>query len=400
MSNTVRVSDVKQAAAEAAGIVKQTPIVKFRLLDELVGQPVYLKCENLQRAGSFKIRGAYHRMIKLSQAERDKGVIAASAGNHAQGVALAAQILGIDAIIYMPVDAPLPKVEATRGYGAEVRFAGRNVDDALVAARAEAQRTGSTFIHPFDHPDVVAGQGTLALEILEQVPDVQTVIVPVGGGGLIAGIATVFAELAPHVKLIGVQAENAAAYPDSLLAHKPIPRVPGPTMADGIAVGTPGIVPLEILSRLGIEVRTVSESALAQAILALTERAKLIVEPSGAAGVALLMSEPEGYTGPIVVVLSGGNIDPLLLMRVIRRGLVAGGRYLQLRVEMDDRPGSLSSLIAVVAEAGANVVDVRHSRMESRLGVFGVVITLEVETKGHEHSEQVIAALQRAGFTY
>jgi len=399
MSESVTLADVEAAAQVLAGVAKKTPVQRFRLLSEAVGAPVWLKCENLQRAGSFKIRGAYNRMAKLSPEQKQRGVVAASAGNHAQGVALAGQLLGIDTVIYMPVEAPIPKVEATRGYGAEIKLAGRTVDEALVSARAEAEETGRTLIHPFDHPDVVAGQGTLALEILEQVPDVATVVVPVGGGGLIAGIAAVLAEKAPHVKVIGVQAENAAAYPDSLAAQKPIPHIPGDTMADGIAVGTPGIVPLEIISRLGVEIRTVTEGQIAGALLALLERSKLVVEPSGAAGVAAIMAHPHQFTGPVVALLSGGNIDPLLLTRVIRRGLVAGGRYLQLRVEVDDRPGSLARLIASVAQAGANVVDVRHSRMESRLGVFGVVITLELETKGHEHSEAVIADLRQAGFT-
>jgi len=395
---SVELPDVQAAASRLQGVAKVTPVQRFRLLSEMVGQPVWLKCENLQRAGSFKIRGAYNRMARLSDEQKARGVVAASAGNHAQGVALAAQILGIDAVIYMPVEAPLPKVEATRGYGAEIRLAGNSVDEALTYARAEAEQSGRTLIHPFDHPDVVAGQGTLALEILQQVPDVKTVVVPVGGGGLIAGIATVLAQQAPQVRVIGVQAENAAAYPDSLVAQKPIPRPPGDTMADGIAVGTPGIVPLEIISRLGVEIRTVTEGQIARALLALLERSKQVVEPSGAAGVAALMAHPLDFTGPIVAILSGGNIDPLLLMRVIRRGLVAGGRYLQLRVELDDRPGALASLIAAVAQNGANVVDVRHSRMESRLGVYGVVITLELETKGHEHSEQVVAGLRKAGF--
>ncbi|MDR2703921.1 MAG: pyridoxal-phosphate dependent enzyme, partial [Cellulomonadaceae bacterium] len=273
MVDTVQVADIVSAAELLQAVVQPTPVLHFRLLEALTNRPVFLKCENLQRAGSFKIRGAFNRMAKLTEAEKVRGVVAASAGNHAQGVALAAQMLGIKAVIFMPADAPLPKVEATRAYGAEIRLGGRNVDECLALARAEAQASGRTLIHPFDHPDVVAGQGTLALEILEQVPDVETVIIPVGGGGLIAGIATVFAERAPHVKVIGVQAENAAAYPESLIAHKPITRLPGATMADGIAIGTPGLVPLEILSRLGVEVRTVSEVDMARALLALVERA-------------------------------------------------------------------------------------------------------------------------------
>lgn len=422
----VTLADVQSAANLLATVSEITPVQPSRLLSELVGRPVWLKLENLQRAGSFKIRGAFNRMSRLSEAEKAKGVVAASAGNHAQGVALAAQMLGMKATIYMPVDAPLPKIEATRGYGAEIKLVGKSVDEALTYALAESEQTGATLIHPFDHPDIVAGQGTIALEILAQVPEVDTIIVPVGGGGLIAGIATVLAEVAPHVKVIGVQAKNAAAYPDSLAAQKPIPHKLGQTMADGIAVGTPGKVPLNILTHLGVEVETVSESDLARALLALIERSKIVVEPSGAAGVAALMANPKQFAAPaatqggddgakptqsvpgspatisgrgaIVPVLSGGNIDPQLLMRLIRRGLVEGGRLLQLRVHVDDRPGSLARLLTVAAEAGANVVDVRHSRMESNLGIFEAVVLLELEAKGPAHCEQVRTAISDAGF--
>jgi threonine dehydratase len=324
--------------------------------------------------------------------------VAASAGNHAQGVALAAQMLGIEAVVYMPVDAALPKLVATRGYGAEVRQVGTSVDEALVAARADAATSGRVLIHPFDHRDVVTGQGTVALEILEQVPDVGTVVVPLGGGGLVAGIATVLAEAAPHVRVIGVQAENAAAYPASLAAGRPTPGTLGSTMADGIAVGTPGVVPFEVLSRLGVEVRTVSERELSRALLLVAERAKLIVEPSGAAAVAAVMRAPGELDGTIVPVLSGGNIDPLLLLRVIRHGLVAAGRYLQVRLCIEDRPGALDALLRTVAAADANIVHVEHTRTESSLGVSEVLVHLELETKGPDHCASLVEQLRDAGF--
>ena len=402
--HTVSTIDVWAARNLLKDTAVVTPVHYSRYLSELVGQPVWLKLENLQRAGSFKVRGAYNRMARLTPEEQARGVVAASAGNHAQGVALAAQKLGINALIYMPYDAPLPKVEATRAYGAEVRLVGRSVDESLALAQAEAEESGRVLIHPFDHLDIVAGQGTIALEILEQVPDVGTIVVPVGGGGLVAGIATVLGELAPNVSLIGVQAENAAAYPDSLAARKPLRKKLGRTMADGIAIGIPGEVPLEILSRLDVPVRTVSEGDLARALLALVERAKLVVEPAGAAGVAAVMADPTGLTnrngepGPVVVVLSGGNVDPLLMMRVIRRGMVEASRFLQLRVRLDDRPGSLAKLIGVAADSGANVVDVHHSRIEAQLGPFEAIVHLELEAKGPEHRDAISEAIEEAGF--
>ncbi|ACZ31650.1 threonine dehydratase [Xylanimonas cellulosilytica DSM 15894] len=394
----VTLADVRRAAALLDGVAIRTPVQPFRALAEAAGVPVMLKLENLQRAGSFKVRGAYTRIAGLAEAERAAGVVAASAGNHAQGVALAAQLLGIDAVVYMPVDAPLPKLAATRGYGADVRLVGTSVDEALVEARADAARTGRVLIHPFDHPDVVAGQGTVALEILEQVPDVRTILVPLGGGGLVAGIATVLAEAAPHVRVVGVQAEIAAAYPRSIAAGHPVPGRLGPTMADGIAVGTPGDVPFEILDRLGVEVRTVSEESLSRALLLVAERAKLVVEPSGAAGVAALMDDPSGLEGTVVPLLTGGNIDPLLLMRVIQHGMVAAGRYLHLRVRVDDRPGALATLVQTVAAAGGNIIHVEHTHTDTTLGVFDVMVALQVEAKGPDHCAQIVDHLREAGF--
>ncbi|GAB6939704.1 threonine ammonia-lyase [Isoptericola variabilis] len=395
----VTLEDVRAAARLLDGVITRTPVQAFRAMSEVAGAPVVLKCENLQRAGSFKIRGAYTRLSRMSDEEKARGVVAASAGNHAQGVALAAQMLGIHAIVYMPVDASVPKLRATRGYGAEVRQVGESVDEALVAARAEAARSGRTLIHPFDHLDVVTGQGTVALEILEQVPDVGTVVVPLGGGGLVAGIATVLAEAAPQVKVVGVQAETAAAYPGSLAAGRPVPRALGATMADGIAIGTPGDVPFEVLARLGVEVRTVSEEEMSRALLLVAERGKLIVEPSGAAGVAaVLAAEPGSLPGTIVPVLTGGNIDPLLLLRVVQHGLVAAGRYLQLRVCIDDKPGSLAELLDVVAHAGASIVQVEHTRTDTSLTVAQVLVNLQLETKGTEHCEAVVERLRAAGF--
>jgi threonine dehydratase len=396
----VTLADVREAAALLEGVATRTPVQRLRALSDLVGDPVVLKLENLQRAGSFKIRGAYTRMSRLTPEQKALGVVAASAGNHAQGVALAAQLLGIDATVFMPVDAPLPKLAATRAYGADVRLVGSSVDEALVAARTEAARSGRVLIHPFDHVDVVAGQGTLGLEILEQVPDVGTVVVPLGGGGLVAGIAAALAEAAPHVRVVGVQARNVAAYPRSLATGRPVAAEARPTMADGIAVGTPGEVPFAILERLGVEVRTVTEDQLSRALLLVAERAKLVVEPSGAAAVAAVMTDPQDLAGrgAVVPVLTGGNIDPLLLMRVIQHGMVAAGRYLQLRVRVDDRPGALAALVEAVAAAGGNVVHVDHTRTDVSLAVSEVLVTLQIEAKGFEHRDEIVSRLRGAGF--
>jgi threonine dehydratase len=394
----VTLADVRAAAAMLDGIVERTPVESSRALSEIAGASVLLKCENLQRAGSFKIRGAYVRMARLTPEERARGVVAASAGNHAQGVALAARLLGIDAVVFMPTDAALPKLAATRDYGAHVELVGHSVDDALVHAREYADRTGAVLIHPFDHPDVLAGQGTIALEILEQVPDVATIVVPLGGGGLAAGIVLALRELAPHVRVVGVQAARAAAYPRSLEAGRPTRASELRTMADGIAVGTPGDVPFRVLAEAGTEVRTVSEEDLSRGVLMVAERAKLLVEPSGAAAVAALMSAPGEFEGPIVAILSGGNIDPQVLLRVVRHGLASAGRFLWLHLRIDDRPFALADLLRELASTGANVMHVSHVRTQVELAVDEVAIEVQVETKGPDHCAQVMDHLRTQGY--
>ena len=396
----VSADDIRAAERLLQGVVRPTPLEYSRALSTKVGADVYLKCENLQRAGSFKIRGAYTRMARLSDEEKARGVVAASAGNHAQGVALAAQLLGIHSKVYMPHGAPMPKISATKAYGAEIEFVGTTVDDCLVAAREFEARTGAVLIHPFDHPDIVAGQGTCGLEILEQCPEVRTVVVSAGGGGLLAGIATAVRALRPDVKVVGVQAENAAAYPLSLEAGHPVALERMSTMADGIAVGRPGDVPFAVIEQLVDSVDTVSEASLSRALLFLLERAKLVVEPAGAAAVARLMdpSAPR-LEGPVVAVLSGGNIDPLLMLRIIRHGMAAAGRYLTFGVRVPDVPGSLARLLADLASVDANVIEVRHNRNESSLSVHETEIVVDVETKGPEHREEVLGALRADGYT-
>ncbi|MCL1899607.1 MAG: threonine ammonia-lyase [Promicromonosporaceae bacterium] len=399
MSHTVTIDDVREAARLLEGVTLRTAVQPIRSLTEMAGVDVVCKLENLQRAGSFKVRGAYNRIARLSPDERAAGVVAASAGNHAQGVAYAATRLGISSVIYMPRDAALPKIAATKGYGAEVILEGESVDDALIAARRCAEETGRVLIHPFDHADIVAGQGTVALEILEQVPNVGTVVIPLGGGGLVAGMATVLAQVWPQVHVIGVQAESAASFPDSLAAGRPVPRRPGPTIADGIAVGTPGEVTFEILSRLGVEVRTVPDEQISRALLLMMERGKQVVEPAGAAAVAAVMADPSGMPGTIVPVISGGNIDPLLMMRVLQAGMVAAARYLKIRVLLDDRPGALLGLVEALALVGANIKDVEHSHTDASLGMFETLVTLYLEARGPAHCKEILETLTAAGFS-
>ncbi|HZX98447.1 MAG TPA: threonine ammonia-lyase [Dermatophilaceae bacterium] len=395
----VSVDDVLAAQDLLSEIIRPTPLEFSQALSDRVGGDVHLKCENLQRAGSFKIRGAYTRMSRLSDEEKARGVVAASAGNHAQGVALAAKLLGIRSTVFMPLGAPIPKLMATRGYGAEVEQLGTSIDECLVRARKFETETGAVLIHPFDHPDIVAGQGTCGLEILEQCPDVRTILVSAGGGGLLAGIATVVKDRRPEVRVIGVQAEMAAAYPPSLAAGHPVPLASMATMADGIAVGCPGEVPYAIVRELVDSIETVSEDMLSRAVLFLLERAKQLVEPAGAAAVARLLDAGKGvHDGPVVAVLSGGNIDPLLLLRIIRHGLVIAGRYLQFRVRVPDRPGSLAGLLADLAGADANVVDIEHVRTSATLPVDQVEIAVQLEAKGTAHCEELLSTLRDKGY--
>ncbi|MCJ1677801.1 threonine ammonia-lyase [Streptomyces sp. APSN-46.1] len=396
----VILDDVRGAQKMLSGVSRVTPMEGSRHLSALTGSPVHFKCENLQRTGSFKLRGAYVRIAGLRPEQRAAGVVAASAGNHAQGVALASSLLGVRSTVFMPVGAPLPKVAATQDYGAEVIMRGQVVDETLAAAQDYADRTGAVFIHPFDHRDIIAGQGTVGLEILEQCPEVRTILVGIGGGGLAAGVAVAVKALRPDVKVIGVQAAGAAAYPPSLKVGHPVSIDNPHTMADGIKVGRPGDVPFQIIGELLDDVRTVSEDALSSALLLCLERAKLLVEPAGCSPVAALLGEPERYgDGPVVAVLSGGNIDPLLLQRILRHGMAAAGRYLSLRLRVADRPGALAGLLGVLSVVDANVLDVSHVRTDPRLGLTEVEVELHLETKGPEHCTEVARSLHSAGYT-
>lgn len=398
MTAGIDLAAIEEAAALLDGVTTLTPVEESASLSAVAGVRVLLKCENLQRTGSFKLRGAAVRLSRLTAAEKARGVVAASAGNHAQGVALAARELGISAVVYMPENAALPKLAATRGYGAEVRQEGADLSGALAAAQREAARSGRVFIPPFDHRDVVLGQATIGLEILDQVPDARTLLVPTGGGGLLAGVTAAVHARGADVRVVGVQAEGAAAFPASLAEGRPVALGRMSTIADGIAVPAPSELTLGIAREYGAEVRTVSEEALARAVLLLSERAKLVVEPSGAAGVAALLSGPADLPGPVVAILSGGNVDTLVLYRILRHGLVAAGRYLQMEVRVSDRPGSLARLLGVLAATGSNVVSINHDRTGADLGVAEVQIRVELETKGVDHCHEVVETLRAEGY--
>jgi threonine dehydratase len=396
----VGIDQIRAAAKVLEDVAVRTPVELSRVLSDYAGGSTFLKCENLQRTGAFKIRGAYNRIARLSPEERARGVVAASAGNHAQGVALAASMLGVRATVFMPVGAPIPKVEATTRYGAKVVLEGMVYDEAAAAAAGYCEAQGAVMVHPFDHPDVIAGQGTIALEILEQLPDTTTIIVPVGGGGLIAGIAAATKALRPDVRVVGVEAEGAAAVSRSLAAGHPVTLDQVSTIADGLATKATGALTLPHIERFVDEVVTVKEEDLAEAVLLLAERAKLVAEPAGAAAVAAAMTRQGHLTFPAVALLSGGNIDPMLLVRVMSFGMGASGRYFSFKTRLHDRPGELTRLSAVIAEAGANIVGVEHRREGSQFRKFGQVeIAIQAETAGREHVERLKAALEGADYT-
>ncbi len=398
---TPTLKDFQDAEANVLAIAKKTPILESFYLSELTGGLVYLKAENLQRTGAYKLRGAYNRMSKLTAVERKRGVVAASAGNHAQGVALASAKLGIKATIFMPIGASLPKVQATRGYGAEVVLIGATFSECLKAAQEFSHKKNSVFIPPFDHIDVVVGQGTVGLEIMQEMPDVDNIVVAIGGGGLAAGVAVV-AKLSAKangrkVKVYGVQSEHAAPYVPSMKSGKLTEVHTTPTIADGIAVSKPGRIPFELIKKHLDKVVTVSENEIAKSILVLLERSKQVVEPAGAVGVAALIAGKLKLKGKTVVILSGGNMDPLLLQRLVRHGLSAAERYTTISVMLPDRPGQLALTAEVIAKANANVVEVLHTRHGLGLKISEVELNLSVETSGHEHTLEVLNALKNAG---
>jgi threonine dehydratase len=382
-------------------VANVTPVLRSNFLSQLTGSDVWLKAENLQRTGAYKVRGAYHRMTKLTPAERKRGVVAASAGNHAQGVALAAKRLGIQATIFMPIGASLPKFQATQNYGAKVVLEGAVFGETLKAAQEYAAKKGAVFIPPYDHMDVVLGQGTVGLEILDQLENVDNILVAIGGGGLAAGVAVAAklkaAEIGHKINIIGVQSANAASYPPSLKAGEPTQIQTTPTIADGIAVSKPGAIPFALIAANVDKVVTVNDDQIARAIVTMLERSKMVVEPAGAVGVAALMSGKFKPKGRTVVVLSGGNIDPLLMQKVIGHGLVASDRYVTISVMLPDRPGMLVKTAEAVARAHGNVVEVMHTRHGNDFEISEVELKMSIETTGAEHSARVLKELKAAG---
>ena len=386
---------IEAARLRVAPVLRPTPIDRSDSLSRLAGRPVLLKTEHLQRTGSFKIRGAYNRIAQLP-ASTD--VVAASAGNHAQGVALAASLTGRRSTIFMPVGAALPKVEATRAYGATVRLGGDVVDDCIVAARAFAEETGAVWVPPFDDPDIVAGQGTLGLELAEEAPDAEVVVVPAGGGGLLAGVATALHHRSPTVSVVGVEAAGAASMTAALAAGHPVTLATMATMADGIAVRCVSPLTLEHVAAYASDVVTVDEEEISQSMLLLVERAKAVVEPSAATALAAVLAGRVPGRGPVVVVLSGGNVDPLLLTKLIDHGLTAAGRYLVLRIVVGDQPGALAALTAELAALRLNVLDVEHHRSGRNLAFTEVEVAVTVEARDRDHHREILRSLAAAGY--
>jgi threonine dehydratase len=391
----ISLQDVEEARRRVAPVIRATPVDHSDSLSRLAGRDILLKPEYRQRTGSFKIRGAYNMVSRLPAGCE---VVAASAGNHAQGVALAAQLTGHRAVIFMPANAPLPKVEATKGYGAVVRLEGEAVDDCLAQAQAYASSTGAVYVPPFDDPLIIAGQGTVGLEIAEEAPEAEVVVVPVGGGGLISGIAAALAHTRRGCRVIGVEAAGAAGMVSARAAGKVVPLERLSTMADGIAVKAPSALTLAHVQAFVDDVVTVDEEQISQALLLLLERGKAVVEPAGATSLAAVLAGKVPGTGPVVAVLSGGNVDPLLLTKLIDHGLSAAGRYLRLRIILTDHPGALATVTDALAKMGLNVLDVEHHRSGLSLGVDEVEVLLTLETRDPEHREEVVGSLRELGF--
>jgi threonine dehydratase len=392
--------DVLAARPAVDAFARRTPVLSSRTISERAGGTVALKAENLQRTGSFKVRGAAAKLAALGDEGCARGVVCASAGNHAQAVAAAARDRGVPCDVYVPTDAPLSKVEAAEGQGAIVHIGGDSVDECVELARARAREDGLAFVHPFDDPVVVAGQGSLGLELLEQVDDLAKVVIPVGGGGLCSGTAIAVKAARPDVEIVGVQVDACAAYPESLRQGMPVPADATLTIADGIAVKRPGELTFELLRAWTDGIVTVGEDETAEAMVLLMERGKLVVEGAGAVGVAALLGGQvrPAERGPTVAVLSGGNVDAGLLAAVARRHETEAGRRLVLLTRVADRPGNLAQLLECVADTGANIVDVAHVREGLDLHVRETAIELVLETRGREHADRVVAALRDHGY--
>ncbi len=396
--NNLSIQEIRAAAAALQGVAHNTPLDRSSTFSNMVGAPVYLKLENLQKTGSFKLRGAYNKIRLLDRAEKNRGVIAASAGNHAQGVAYAASHAGIHSVIVMPETAPLSKVSATRGYGAEVVLAGTSYDEAFLRAKELELEQGLTFVHAFNDDQVMAGQGTIGLEILCDLPELSTVVVPIGGGGLIAGVATAIKAIAPQVRVVGVQAAGADAMARSKQVGVLTPTAGVSTIADGIAVKSPGDRTFEVILQVVDEIVTIDDEAIASAILMLLERGKLMVEGAGAVGLAALLNGKVAATGPVACIISGGNIDVNFIARIIERGLVKAGRRSIITTRVPDRPGMLQKMLSVIAGSKGNVLHVYHDRLNHSVPLGQCEVQVSMETRDKEHTTEIIVALQQEGY--
>ncbi|HEX5282546.1 MAG TPA: threonine ammonia-lyase [Bryocella sp.] len=401
-AQNLTLADIKAARERLNGSIYTTPCARSEMLSRQTGQSIFLKLENLQMTGSFKERGALSKIATLTPEEAQRGVIAASAGNHAQGVAHHATERGIRSVIVMPLATPLVKVQATRNFGAEVVLHGANYDEACEEATRRCQAEGMTFIHPFDDPLVMAGQGTIGLELLEQVENLEAVVVPIGGGGLIGGVACAVKESKPDVRVIGVQTARLPSMKEALQAHHPVTLDPATTIADGIAVRRAGEVTYPVVARYVDEIVTVNEDEIASAILTLLEREKTLAEGAGAAGLAAVLQKRTSLPAftRTAVIVGGGNIDVTLLSRIIERGLVQDGRLIRLRIHLLDRPGALADLTQIIAQHRANIVDTLHNRAYYGVNLGDTVIDITMETRGREQVEELVAALSAAGYKH
>jgi len=393
---SVGLAEIRQAAELVRGQVVRTPLVPAQRLSQTVGCELHLKLESLQATGSFKDRGALVKLSSLDEAQRRRGVIAMSAGNHAQGVAYFAQKLGIPATIVMPEFAPYLKVERTRGFGARVILTGDTLDASAVAARELAQSDGLTFVHPYDDERIVAGQGTIGLELLEDLPSLDAIVVPIGGGGLISGIAIAAKALKPDIEIYGVEVDR---FPSTYQALRGLPPTSGgTTLADGIAVKSPGKMTLEVIRALVSEVMIVDETAVEMAICALAEQQKLVAEGAGAAGVAAILAQPQRFAGrKVATILCGGNIDVRLLSAVLARGLARDGRLVRLRVEIVDKPGVLAQITRVIGESGGNIIEVYHQRMFYNVPAKQAEVDVVIETRNASHVHEIMERLNAVG---
>jgi threonine dehydratase len=394
----VGLDDIEQAAQRLAPVLRPTPAIFSDPLTTVIGRPVFVKPEHFQRTGSFKIRGAFNKISTLASLAATKEIVAASAGNHAQGVALAASLCDLRSTIFMPAGASLPKIEATRGYGAEVRFEAGAVDNALRAARAYAAEQGAAYVPPFDDPLVIAGQGTIGLELAHEVPDAATVVVPVGGGGLVSGVAAALRGREAPTRVIGVEASGAAPMLAALRAGGPVELPSVNTMADGIAVRRVSELTYEHTKALVDEVVTVDEEEISRAVLLLLERCKWVVEPAGAVPLAALLAGAVPGDDAVVLVVSGGNVDPLLLTRLIEHGLTAAARYFMVRVVLADKPGALAVLTGTLGDLGLNLLTVEHRRSGAPVGVSEAEVILTVETLDPAHRDAIVPVLREQGF--